>query len=592
MNIREYLKENVLVFDGGMGTYFASKRSGPFDRCEIANITKSQQIYNIHKEYINAGCKAIKTNTFAANIDNFDDDHEYLKKVITEGWKIANKAAEGKDVFVFADIGPVPETDGVKISEKYIETADIFINLGAENFLFETLYDDYGIYETAEYIKKKVPNAFIIVSFSVQIDGYTKDGILGTELIKRANSNEYVDYTGLNCVLGPHHMYKYFKKIANLGTNFSVMPNAGYPTVINNRTFFENSPSYFAIKIKDMVKKGAKIVGGCCGTTPEYIKDIVNELNSDEEDDYSESYTEEEKPKESANKRINTFAQKLYDGKKVIAVELDPPTDADITKFEKNAKILNEKGIDILTIADCPVAKARADSSILACRVKRELGMDALPHITCRDRNINATKALLLGLNIEGINNVLIITGDPIPSAMRDEVKSVFNFNSRMLAKYIANLNETVFENKFMICAALNINALNFDIQLRMAKEKEANGVSLFLTQPIMTQKGYENLKRAKMELKGKILAGIMPVVSYRNACFMDSEIPGINVADEIKQLFKGKSKEESAEIGTKVAADIAEKVKDYCDGYYLITPFNRADIICSIIDKIRQQQV
>ena len=218
--------------------------------------------------------------------------------------------------------------------------------------------------------------------------------------------------------------------------------------------------------------------------------------------------------------------------------------------------------------------------------------MDALPHITCRDRNINATKALLLGLNIEGINNVLIITGDPIPSAMRDEVKSVFNFNSRMLAKYIANLNETVFENKFMICAALNINALNFDIQLRMAKEKEANGVSLFLTQPIMTQKGYENLKRAKMELKGKILAGIMPVVSYRNACFMDSEIPGINVADEIKQLFKGKSKEESAEIGTKVAADIAEKVKDYCDGYYLITPFNRADIICSIIDKIRQQQV
>ena len=592
MNIREYLKENVLVFDGSMGTYFASKNSGPFDRCEIANITKAQQIYNIHKEYIDAGCKAIKTNTFAANIDNFDDDHEYLKKVITEGWKIANKAAEGKDVFVFADIGPVPETDGVKISEKYIETADIFINLGAENFLFETLYDDYGIYETAEYIKKKVPNAFIIVSFSVQIDGYTKDGILGTELIKRANSNEYVDYTGLNCVLGPHHMYKYFKKIANLGTNFSVMPNAGYPTVINNRTFFENSPSYFAIKIKDMVKKGAKIVGGCCGTTPEYIKDIVNELNSDEEDDYSESYTEEEKPKESANKRINTFAQKLYDGKKVIAVELDPPTDADITKFEKNAKILNEKGIDILTIADCPVAKARADSSILACRVKREFGMDALPHITCRDRNINATKALLLGLNIEGINNVLIITGDPIPSAMRDEVKSVFNFNSRMLAKYIANLNETVFENKFMICAALNINALNFDIQLRMAKEKEANGVSLFLTQPIMTQKGYENLKRAKMELKGKILAGIMPVVSYRNACFMDSEIPGINVADEIKQLFKGKSKEESAEIGTKVAADIAEKVKDYCDGYYLITPFNRADIICSIIDKIRQQQV
>ncbi len=588
MNIRDYLKENVLVFDGGMGTYFASKNSGPFDRCEVANITKPQQIYDIHTEYINAGCKAIKTNTFAANIDNFDGDSEYLKKVITEGWKVAERAAEGKDIFVFADIGPVSESDGVKTSEKYIETADIFINLGAKNFLFETLYDDYGIYETAEHIKKKVPDAFIIVSFSVQIDGYTKDGVLGTNLIKRANESEYVDYTGLNCVLGPHHMYKYFKKIADMGANFSVMPNAGYPTVINNRTFFGNSPSYFAIKIKDMVKKGAKIVGGCCGTTPEYIKNIVHELSSEEEDDYLDSSSDEEKT-ETTEKRVNTFAEKLNNGKKVIAVELDPPTNADITKFEKNAKILKEKGIDIITIADCPVAKARADSSILACRVKRELGMDALPHITCRDRNINATKALLLGLNIEGINNVLIVTGDPVPSAMRDEVKSVFNFNSRMLIKYISNLNETVFENKFMICAALNVNALNFDIQLRMAREKEANGVSVFLTQPVMTEKGYENLKKAKQELKSKILAGIMPVVSYRNACFMDSEIPGIAVAEEIKQLFKGKSKEESAEIGIKVAADIAVKVKDCCDGYYLITPFNRADIICSIIDKIRE---
>jgi homocysteine S-methyltransferase len=381
-------------------------------------------------------------------------------------------------------------------------------------------------------------------------------------------------------------MYEYFKRLKEFSKPMSVMPNAGYPTVINNRTFFESSPDYFAIKMKDIVSKGAKIIGGCCGTTPDHIKKTIEAL----------IYNEPETDESTDNQKLETthvylpnFNKKLNAGMKVIVVELDPPENADISKFLKNVLLLKNSGIDLMTIADCPIAKARADSSLLACKIKREFDFDVMPHITCRDRNINATKALLLGLNIEDIRNVLIVTGDPIPTAQRDEVKSVFNFNSRMLAKYMKTLNETVFADGFNIFGALNVNARNFDIQLNIAKEKEQNGIIGFLTQPVMTEYALKNLKRAKSELKGKILAGIMPIMSYRNACFMDSEISGINVDKKIIRLFYGKNKEESADLGIKIAIETAEKVKDISDGYYLMTPFSRADIICRIVEEIKK---
>ena len=253
----------------------------------------------------------------------------------------------------------------------------------------------------------------------------------------------------------------------------------------------------------------------------------------------------EVKAESNEDKIENKLLSKLNKGEKVIAVELDPPLDADIGFFMKGAKILKTLGVDAITIADCPIARARVDSSLLACKLKRELDITAIPHMTCRDRNINATKALLLGLNIEGVNNVLVVTGDPVPSAKRDEIKAMFSFNSVVLAKHITTLNEEIFKSPFNICAALNINAINFEAQLNQAKKKIENGVSVFLTQPVLTKEAVENLKLAKETLDAKILGGIIPVVSYRNACFMNNEISGINVSQEIIDLYKDVSKEE-----------------------------------------------
>ena len=588
MDIREYIKNNLLIFDGGMGTYYAQKNSSAMDRCELANVRRNDLIYGIHREYIEAGCKAVKTNTFGANRPAFDGDEETVREIIQKGYETACRAA-GNDVFVFADIGPVEITGETDISEEYKFVADIFINCGAKNFLFETMSGDEGLKETAEYIKSKAPDAYIITSFAVQPDGYTRDGHYGRELFENVKKSGCIDAVGVNCISGPYHMLNYIKGLDIEGITLSVMPNAGYPTVINNRTLFNSSPEYFAEIMADIVKCGAGIIGGCCGTTPEYIRQTV-ETAASAAGSVKELTAKAENKDERAETN-NTLWDKLEKGERVIAVELDPPYDANAEKFILNAKKLKETGIDIMTIADCPVGHARVDSSLLACKIKRETGLDTLPHITCRDRNLNATKALLLGLNIEGINNVLLVTGDPIPTAERDEVKSVFNFNSRILARYVSNLNETVFTSPFCICGALNVNAPNFDIQLRIAKEKVENGVKVFLTQPVMTERGLSNLKRAYNELNAKILGGVIPVMSYKNACFMDNEISGIDVDEKIIELYKGKSKEESEKLAVDISCEIIGNMEPYCHGLYIITPFSRADIVCRIIERIRKDK-
>jgi homocysteine S-methyltransferase len=229
------------------------------------------------------------------------------------------------------------------------------------------------------------------------------------------------------------------------------------------------------------------------------------------------------------------------------------------------------------------------DSSLLACKLRRELGIDPIPHMTCRDRNLNATKALLLGLSVEGVDNVLLVTGDPIPTAERSEVKSVFNFHSRKLATFVSELNRTELEHPFRIYGALNVNARNFAAELSRAKGKEAAGVTGFLTQPVLSPQAVENIKTARSELNGKILGGIIPVVSYRNACFMNSEIAGITVSEDIVERYRNKGREEAEELAVEISSEIAGKIAPYVDGFYLMTPFLRVNLMVRIMEEIRK---
>ncbi|MBQ1576242.1 MAG: methylenetetrahydrofolate reductase, partial [Oscillospiraceae bacterium] len=274
--------------------------------------------------------------------------------------------------------------------------------------------------------------------------------------------------------------------------------------------------------------------------------------------------------------------------RKPFAVELDPPEGANVDGFMKGARTLRDGGADVITVADCPIARARMDSSLMVCKIKRELGAGVMPHLTCRDRNLNATQALLLGLCAEDVNNVLLVTGDPVPAASRDEVKSVYNFNSRKLIKFVDSMNRAVLPAPFHIFAALNVNARNFAIQLDLARQKEENGADGFLTQPVFTDEALENLRLARRTLKGKILGGILPIVSQRNALFINSEIAGIRVDEETIARYENADRARGEELAVEISSKLARRMAPYVDGYFLITPFSRTELVARIMERIR----
>lgn len=587
MDIRSCLKqEKPLLFDGAMGTCFAALPGREAERCERANLVHPEEITAIHRAYLEAGCRAIKTNTFSVGTDMTRNESGLAEELIASGCRLALEAAKPYDAFVFADMGPAPKEKALSAAENYCRQADIFLKQGLIHFLVETLPDDDGIPELARHLKARCPQSFLIVSYAVGYDGTTREGCLGRDLFRRTAALPEVDAVGFNCVSGPRHLLEYIRGLDLNGVTLSVMPNAGYPTVLGRRIVFQGKPDYFGQKLAQIVQAGASIVGGCCGTTPEHIAQAAACLAEKRQSPVPAQPREAQEQKEAPG--ANTLGDKLDRGQRIIAVELDPPVDDDVTFFMEGVRTLRNAGADAVTISDCPVGRPRADSSLLACKIKRELGIEPLPHMTCRDRNLNATKALLLGLSMEGVHNVLLVTGDPIPTENRDEVKSVFNFNSRKLARYVSGLNETVLHTPFRIFGALNLNARNFGMQLKLAQEKEEAGVTGFLTQPVLSREALENLQLARATLKGKLLGGIFPVVSHRNACFLNNEISGMRVCDEIVALYEGKERADAEELAVAISVRIAREIAPYTDGFYLMTPFRRVELMTRILEQIR----
>ena len=590
LDVRKLLAQRPLLFDGGMGTYYKAK---PGQECEQANLTDPDGILAVHRAYLAAGADAIKTNTFslprlaAAQQPGWE-------QLADAGWQLAAKAAGETGAAVFADLGPAPDTENLPAEQVYLSVAKRFALLGARNFLFETLSTEEGVLEAIHALKQTVPEAFVLVSFAVLPDGYTREGRYCAELVRRMAQSGVVDAVGLNCVSAPGAMRALVQQLGDAGLPLSVMPNAGYPVVARAQVRYQGKPEYFARELSRLASEGVRILGGCCGTTPQHIAALRTALDALPE---ALPAAPAAKPAATAKPAVETddvFLRKLRAGQRVIAVELDSPKDADLTAYLEGARRLQAAGADLLTIADCPIARARMDSSLVACRVHRELGMNVLPHMTCRDRNLNATKALLLGLYAEGVREVLAITGDPIPTAERDEVKNVYQFNSRKLAQYIVSLAGEGREmpSPITVFGALNLNARNFEVELRRAAEKLENGMSGFLTQPLLSAQAVENLKKTRETLgeRAKILAGILPVVSQRNAIFMENEVNGIHVDEAIIQKFEGLDRTAGEELGLEVSVQAAKAAAPYADGFYLMTPFNRVALMERLIARLRTE--
>ena len=590
MNVREQIKNGVLLMDGSMGSYLSTITGQSSQDCELAVLEQRDIVKDIHQQYLEAGSQAILTNTYNANRVFCHGNDTLVHQLIHEAVAVAREAAEGYDAEIFGDIGPIKGLENGQTGKEYSFVARQFIDAGIRHFVFETNSSAEGIPEAMQYIRENTEDAFIIVMFAVQADGYSLEGYYYRDLIRKITETGLADAVGLNCISGAREMRNLFDQMEHEEILYSFMPSAGSPIVVDNRVVYESDPQFFGRKMAELAANGARILGGCCGTTPEHIRQVARFLAAGTSSVPRPGRTREKVSSGTAKK--SAFWEKLQRGEKVIAVELDPPMDADLTKFVQGAYELKESGADVITIADCPVGRVRMDSSLLACKLEREVGVEALPHLTCRDRNINATKALLLGLYAEGIKNILLVTGDPVPSAERDEVKAVYQFNSRKLASFVASLGETILPEPFHMFGALNVNARNFDIQLQLAQEKERIGMAGFLTQPLLSPRAVENLKRAREGLKGYILAGLFPPVSARNARFMDSEVNGIRVAPEIIEQYEDLDREEAEQLSVSLMTQFARESEPYVNGYYMMTPFSRTALIQRIIESIREEKL
>ena len=584
--ISEYLKENYLICDGAFGTYYAEKYNTK-ELPELANLSAPERVREIHEEYVSAGAKLIRTNTFAAHPDLLNCGQGLLAENVKSACRLAKEAADGK-AYVAGDIGPVPAEaafDTEAAEKHYLFLAKLFVESGVDAVVFETFSELETILPVIRYIKEETP-LFVIVQFAVSQYGYSSAGLSMHRLFEEAQKSP-ADAYGLNCGIGPGHMASLFQNIKFRTDKYiTALPNAGYPHNISNRMVFSaDNGSYFAERVCDIMQVRADIAGGCCGTTPEHIRRLSAKTAGMTKTARraEQKICENEKPVQN-----NAFYRKKErTGKKLIAVELAPPLGSDDKKLMEAAHALRKSNVDVLTFPDSPSGRTRADSILMAEKVARETGMCVMPHICCRDKNAIAMRSQLLGAYINGIQNFLVITGDPIPSMVRTTVKSVFNFDSVGLMQILADMNEEQFtQAPANYGGAINQSRRNLEVEIGRVKKKMAAGATFFLTQPISTQESADRVRRIKEETGARILCGIMPFVSLKNATFMKNEMAGIDVTDEVLARYRADmTREEGEQAGVQLAKEVIVMTEDFADGYYFSFPFNRVTMLEKILN-------
>lgn len=609
--LTSYLKKYRLITDGSFGTYYADKYQTS-EMPELANSSKDAEIQKraaeIHAEYIKAGASLIRTNTFASNtaLLGAGADMEAVRENIRQAVRLAmnavQKCEKQGECFIAGDIGPLPQdADGGHDKEyekeyenEYYIIGRTFMEAGIDILNFETFPELAPLLPAIRKLKadavKEGRPLFILVQFSVNQLGYSAGGISAKRLLSQAAGCGEIDAIGLNCGVGPGHMEQIIGALdmdSFYGKYFIALPNAGYPKRVRNQIRFENHPEYFADKEAGLPGRyGVDIVGGCCGTTPEYIRLLADRLDTAQKPRARAGAKEEP---QRVTVKSHAFFQNAEQGRKLIAVELAPPVNADDGKILEAARFLKELGVDVLTFPDSPSGRTRADSVLMAEKVRRETGMCVMPHICCRDKNAIAMRSVFLGAHINDIHNFLIVTGDPVPALIRQTTKAVFNFDSVGLMNIARGMNEESFPDAPMTYGgAINQGRKNLDVEIARVRRKLEAGASFFLTQPVFSKEAAGRVRKIKEETGARVLCGIMPFISRKNALFMKNEIAGVEVSDEIiEQYLENASREEGEAAGIAIARRMLAETADFADGYYFEFPFNRVRMLKQILQKL-----
>lgn len=602
----QYLNQNVALFDGAMGTMLYN-RGFFLNRCfDELNLSNGKAVQEIHSEYLQAGADCIETNTFGANrfklsAHGFGDK---LVEINFEGARIARKVA-GNDAWVVGSIGPL----GIKMAplgnvgeqearEAFREQAQALRDGGVDLFILETFTDLRSLHQGILAVRD-VCQLPIIASVTIGEEG---NSLYGTspENIARFLQKWGADVVGLNCSVGPRVMLEALERIVTITHQpISILPNAGYPQAIEGRNLYLASPEYMAEYARRFVQTGAKVVGGCCGTTPDHIKEMRAMLRSLTPQQRKPTVTipKEDIPRVEQIPMVqkSKLGQKIGNGEFLRMVEVVPPRGWDAAKILQSVSRLKDAGVDAINVPDGPRALSRMSAQHLSVLIDREVGIEPVLHYTCRDRNLLGMMSDMLGLYAVGIRNLLIITGDPPKMGDYPDATAVFDVDSIGLINLVHQLNKGYDlggnplgkPTGYLVGVGVNPGAVDLDREIERFAQKVDAGAEYAITQPVFDPQQLIQFLEKIAPFSLPVVAGLWPLVSVRNAEFMNNEVPGASVPETIMQrMRRTRSKEEALREGLKISTEILDTIKPHIQGVQVSAPFGRVEYAIQVLSQ------
>lgn len=608
----ELLEKRVVIGDGAMGTMLYEK--GVFlNSCfEELNLSKRQLIRQIHSEYIDAGVDFIETNTFGANAFKLSKFGlaKHVKRINTSAVEIAKESAEDS-VMIAGSMGPLGREDArysrralKEAGKTFAEQARILTSAGVDFLLLETFSSSRELI-TAIDSSTDVSDVPIVAHLTIDENHRTLYGEKIEHVFPDIADKNNVIAVGLNCCVGPAQMLSALNVIKEMTDKpISVMPNAGLPRRVEDRTLYMCTPEYMAEYAKRFFENGARIIGGCCGTTPKHIKQIAKAITAMSKSIHPKKKKEPvieiggEKqtltpPKSLAEK--STFGAKLCSGQKVTTIEITPPLGTNVEGIIEKAKFCAQHGIDAINIPDGPRASSRLSPMVTALQIQQQANIETIVHYCCRDRNLIAMQSDLLGASVIGLKNILIITGDPPKLGAYPDSTGVFDLDSIALTEVAAKLNRglDIGGNTFSptadlaIAVGANPVAENIEREIDRFKQKVEAGAEFAITQPVFDEKMLFDFLDSVKEFRIPIIAGIWPFTSYKNAEFMANEVPGVVVPKKwLEKMKKTTTKEQGRAAGIEIAKEMIETIKERVEGFAVSAPFGNVKMALATLGK------
>ncbi len=608
-DIIHHLTQTPLVFDGAMGTMIYAK--GVFiNTCyDELCLTRPDLVREIHQEYVDAGADVIETNTFGAN--RIKLAHHGLADRVEEINRMAVTLARtvaGDAVYVGASVGPClsvkqawRESGREEIREAFREQIAALSDAGADLIMLETFVHPQELALAAEVARAS--GRPVLASFSTGQYGETALGGSAESMVSDLEANENVDAVGINCGVGPALAYDAVERLLpRTSKPFVVMPNAGMPRDIDGRMIYLTSAEYFTEYAKRFIELGVRGIGGCCGTTPEHIRvaaKAVKTLSTVKHHVEVKAFTTQDAEVDVVPlAEKSRFARLLAEGKSVTSVELLPPRSCDLSKMIAKSRLCHEHGVDAINIPDGPRASSRVSPMVASIVLQREVGIESVLHYCCRDRNLIGMQADLLGAHVAGVRNILIITGDPPKLGDYPDATGVFDVDAIGLTRVATNLNHgrdvggSAVNPPTGICIGVGANpcAVSMELEISRYFAKVDAGAEFAITQPIFDPDAlFRFLDRVEAyERTIPVIAGVWPLVSYKNAEFMRNEVPGVEVPDEVmERMSVCETKEDGIRTGIELAREIGARIADRVAGFQVSAPFGRAEIALKALGKM-----